>query len=71
MGFVRQMLDMTPTLLASLAMGVVVYFAVMPFDNNWVKLAVGIPLGMALYLAIAKVFKMPELQEALDIIHRR
>lgn len=70
-GFVRQMLDMTPTLLASLAMGVVVYFAVIPFDNNWVKLAVGIPLGMALYLAIAKVFRMPELQEALDIIHRR
>ena len=61
----------TPTLLASLAMGAVVYFAVMPFDNNWVKLAVGIPLGMALYLAIAKVFRMPELQEAVDIIHRR
>lgn len=70
-GFVRQMLDMTPTLLASLAMGAVVYFAVMPFNSNWVKLAVGIPLGMALYLVIAKVFKMPELQEALDIIHRR
>ena len=70
-GFVRQMMDMTPTLLASLAMGAVVYFAVMPFDNNWMKLAVGIPLGMALYLAIAKVFKMPELQEALDILHRR
>ena len=70
-GFVRQMMDMTPTLLASLAMGAMIYFAVMPFDNNWVKLAVGIPLGMAFYLAIAKVFKMPELQEALDIIHRR
>lgn len=70
-GFVRQMMDMTPTLLASLAMGAVVYFAVMPFDNNWVKLAVGIPLGMVIYLAIAKVFRMPELQEALDIIHRR
>ena len=70
-GFVRQMKDMTPTLLASLAMGAVVYFAVLPFDNSWVKLAVGIPLGMALYLAIAKVFKMPELQEALDIIHRK
>ena len=70
-GFVRQMLDMTPTLLASLAMGAVVYFAVMPFDNNWVKLAVGIPLGMVVYLAIAKVFRMPELQEALDIIHRQ
>ena len=70
-GFIRQMLDMTPTLLASLAMGAAVYFAVMPFDNNWVKLAIGIPLGMVLYLAIAKVFRMPELQEALDIIHRR
>ncbi len=70
-GFVRQMLDMTPTLLASLAMGAVVYFAVMPFGSDVVKLAVGIPLGMVLYLAIAKVFRMPELQEALDIIHRR
>ena len=70
-GFVRQMMDMTPTLLASLAMGAVVYFAVMPFGSDVVKLAVGIPVGMVIYLAIAKVFRMPELQEALDIIHRR
>lgn len=70
-GFVRQMLDMTPTLLASLAMGAVVYLAVMPFDSDWVKLAVGVPLGLVLYLAIAKVFKMPELKEAIDLIHRR
>lgn len=70
-GFIRQMLDMTPTLLASLAMGAVVYLAVMAFDGDWVKLAVGIPLGLVTYLAIAKVFRMPELHEALDIIHRR
>lgn len=70
-GFIRQMMDMTPTLLASLAMGAAVYFAVMPFDTNWVKLTIGIPLGAALYLAIAKIFRMPELQEALDILHRR
>ena len=70
-GFVRQMLDMTPTLLASLAMGAVVNLAVMPFDGDWVKLAVGIPLGMVIYLAIAKIFRMPEQQEALDILHRR
>lgn len=70
-GFVRQMKDMTPTLLASLAMGAVVYFAVMPFGSDVVKLAVGIPVGMVIYVAIAKVFRMPELQEALDIIHRR
>lgn len=70
-GFLRQMMDMTPTLLASIAMGAAVYFAVMPFDNNWVKLAIGIPMGAVFYLAIAKIFRMPELQEALDIIHRR
>lgn len=70
-GFVRQMMDMTPTLLASLAMGAVVFFAVMPFGSDVVKLAVGIPLGMVIYVAIAKVFRMPELQEALDILHRR
>lgn len=70
-GFVRQMMDMTPTLLASLAMGAVIYFAVMPFDNNWVKLAVGIPLGMFVYLLIAKAFCLPELQEAIDVVRRR
>ena len=70
-GFIRQMMDMTPTLLASLAMGAAVYFAVMPFGNDWLKLAIGIPLGAVLYLAIAKIFRMPELQEALDIFHRR
>ena len=70
-GFLRQMKDMAPTLLASLAMGAAVYFAVIPFDDNWVKLAIGIPLGAAIYLAIAKTFRMPELHEALDIIHRK
>ena len=38
--------------------------------NRWVKLAICVLLGAVLYLAIAKVFSMPELQEALDIIHR-
>lgn len=70
-GFIRQMMDMAPTLLASLVMGAAVYLAVLPFDNNWVKLAIGIPLGAVLYLTIAKVFRMPELQEALDILNRR
>jgi len=70
-GFFRQMKDMTPTLLASLAMGAIIYFAVMPINNDIIKLAIGIPLGIIVYLAIAKVFRMPELQEAIDIVHRR
>ena len=70
-GFFRQMMDMAPTLLASFAMGTIIYFAIIPFDNDIVKLAIGIPLGMIIYLSIAKVFRMPELQEAIDIIHRK
>lgn len=70
-GFFRQMMDMAPTLLASFAMGAIIYFAVMSFDSDIVKLAIGIPLGILVYLGIAKAFRMPEVQEALDIIHRK
>lgn len=70
-GFFRQMMDMTPTLLASLAMGAIVYYAVMALGNNVMKLAVGIPIGITVYLVITKVFRLPELQEAIDIVHRR
>ena len=70
-GFFRQMLDMTPTLLNSLAMGVVIYFLTMPITGNVLKLAVGIPAGMLFYLAVAWLFKLPELQEAINIIRRR
>ncbi len=70
-GFSRQMMDMTPTLLNSLTMGTIVYLAVMPFNNDFIKLAIGIPLGMIVYLSIAKLFQMPELQEAINIVHRR
>ena len=70
-GFVRQMMDMAPSLLASLVMGAVVYLAVIPLASNVVKLAVGVPLSMVVYVAIAKVFRMPELKETLDILPRR
>ena len=70
-GFFRQMMDMTPTLLNSLAMGAVIYFLTLPITGNVLKLAVGIPVGMVFYLAMAWLFKRPELQEAIDIIHRK
>ena len=70
-GLARQMMDMTPTLLNSLVMGAAIYFVTMSIEDNVMKLAVGIPFGIALYLAVAWLFKMPELQEAIDIIHRR
>ena len=70
-GFLRQMMDMTPTLLNSLAMGAVVYFLTMMVEGNVLKLVVGTAAGMALYLAVAWLFRLPELKEAIDIIHKR
>lgn len=70
-GFARQMMDMTPTLLNSLMMGLVVYLVSLPLGSDVIKLIVGVPVGVVIYLAVARVFKLPELQEALDIIHRR
>jgi O-antigen/teichoic acid export membrane protein len=70
-GFLRQMMDMTPTLLNSLAMGAMVYFLTMMVEGNVLKLVVGTAAGMALYLAVAWLFRLPELKEAIDIIHKR
>ena len=70
-GFSRQMMDMTPTLLNSLVMGAAIYLLTLPLDGNVLKLAVGIPAGMVLYLAVAWFFRLPELKEAIDIIRRR
>ena len=70
-GFLRQMMDMTPTLLNALAMGAVVYLVTMPLSGEWLKLVVGIPVGMVFYIAVAWLFRLPELKEARDILHRR
>lgn len=70
-GFIRQMQDMTPTLLTSFAMGAVVYFVTMPIEGEVLKLVVGIPMGVAFYLAVARLCRMPELKEAIDIVLRR
>ena len=70
-GFFRQMMDMTPTLLNSMVMGAVIYLVTAPMTNELLKLAVGIPLGIVVYLLIAWVFRLPELKEAIDIIRRR
>ena len=70
-GFFRQMMDMTPTLINSFVMGAAIYFITMPIDGNVLKLVIGIPAGIIIYLAVAWLFRLPELKEAIDIIRRR
>ena len=70
-GFFKQMSDLTPILLLSLAMGLFVYFSTFFFTNEMVKLLIGIPLGISFYLLCSWIFRMPELKEAINIIKRR
>ena len=70
-GFFRQMKDLSPTLLNSLLMGVIIYFAVIPIENMKLKLVVGILVGVISFLTCAKLFVKSELKEAIDIIRRR
>ena len=65
------MMDLVPTLLIALAMCAVVYLVTLPLSSEWLKLVVGIPVGLVFYLAVAWIFHLPELKEALDILHRR
>lgn len=71
LGFFRQMKDLLPTLLLSLAMGGAVYLTVtfIPM-NSWVALTVGVVDGIILYTGFAKFMKFSEFAELLSIIKR-
>ena len=68
-GFFRQMADLLPTLLLSLAMGAGVWCLVtfLPLSPI-LQLAVGIPAGAFIYVLGATLFRMPELTEAWKLI---
>lgn len=69
LGFLIQMKDIIPTLSLSLIMGAAVYMStyLLPLSNVY-QLIIGIPLGMIVYLGIAYIFKMSELDELLKLI---
>ena len=73
LGFFKQMTDLLPVLILSLAMGVaswaIVTFIPMPSGG---ALAAGVATGIAVYLGGAVIFRFKELSEVISIIkHRR
>ena len=68
-GFFRQMGDLLPIFLLSLAMGAGVWCLVTFLPLSPVlQLAVGIPAGAFIYVGSAALFRMPELTEAWQLI---
>lgn len=72
LGFFKQMKDLLPTLLLSLATGAVVYLTVtyIPMES-WLALAIGVVEGILLYIGLAKIFRFSEFSELLSIIRRK
>ena len=67
-GFIRQMKDLFPALVLSLAMWLVVTGVQMLVEPAGLKLAVGILAGILSYAGLSRVFKFPELKEMTDIL---
>ena len=70
-GFLVQMKDIAHILLLSLVVWGLLLGLFCFIDSDIVKLCVGIPLGMLLYVGVSLVLKFPELDELLDIVKKR
>lgn len=64
-GFIKQMRDITPTLILSMVMWIVVLFSIPFIQNKYIQLPIGILIGASIYLSGSYLFKFPELKEVL------
>ena len=72
LGFFKQMKDLLPTLLLSLAVGGIVYITVTYIPlNSWIALSVGVIEGILMYAGLAKILRFSEFNELLSIIQRK
>lgn len=68
LGFFKQVSDLLPAFLLSMAMGVVVYSTNALFDLDLIRLLVGGIIGLLFYVCISNAFKFEELKELLNVI---
>jgi O-antigen/teichoic acid export membrane protein len=61
-GFMKQMQDLTPTLLYALSMGALVWFTIQWIPNLVLQIIIGIVVGVIYYLGIAKLTKSADLE---------
>lgn len=67
--YLNQLKDMMPSILLSCSMGAVVYcVTLLPITNDWLMLAIQVPLGIAIYVVGSKLFKLEMFNYLLDAI---
>lgn len=67
-GFMKQMQDLTPTLLYALSMGLLVWFVIQWIPNMVLQIFIGILVGVVYYLGIAKLTKSADLEYVIIIL---
>ena len=67
-GFMKQMQDLTPTLLYALSMGALVWFVIQWIPNMVLQIIIGIMVGIIYYLGIAKLTKSDDLEYVIIIL---
>jgi O-antigen/teichoic acid export membrane protein len=69
-GFIRQMMDLFPTLMLSLIMGIVVYITISKLNiHPGLQLLIGVIEGVIIYISASKIFGFAEFKEITEIIH--
>lgn len=70
-GFVRQIMDLSPVLLLTFGMGGSVYMVTTLFTDVYVQLIMGVMVGIFIYVGISYLFRFPEMKELVSIIRRK
>ena len=70
-GFGKQLRDYMPIFVLSVVMGVIVWLTIHFIPSLWVKLAVGILEGVAVYLVGSVVFRFEELSQLVSLIKEK
>lgn len=70
-GFIRQIRDLTPTLLLSFSMWGIVFGLTLVFEGILLQLTAGVLVGITYYLGLSFLFRFSELNELLSIIRRK
>ena len=68
LGFYKQMHDLTPAVLYSLSMGIIVYLSNGFIESNILKVFVGIVTGVAYYIIISKLTNSAEYQDIVNLL---
>lgn len=67
-GAVRQIKEMWRVICATLVMSTVVFIAVVMLPSDFLKLLIGVPLGTGIYLLMAYLLRIKEIEEVFKIV---